>query len=228
MKKILFGIFAHPDDEAFGPLGTLLQEARSDTEVHLILLTAGDAGVNPTGELDLGKVRLAEWKAASKLLGATSTQFLGYNDGQLCNNQMVEITERIMEGIKKVTATTPGDAEIELLTFDFTGLSGHIDHIVAARATCLAFFKLKETEKRLTRLRLLCLPASFFPADRTEWLYAEKGCSEEEIDEIVDARELQDDIIKIMRTHKTQQADCDKLLALYGDQLGLNYFIVKT
>ena len=36
MKKIIFGIFAHPDDEAFGPSGTLLLETRSGTELHLI------------------------------------------------------------------------------------------------------------------------------------------------------------------------------------------------
>ncbi|MFZ2494806.1 MAG: PIG-L family deacetylase [Candidatus Saccharimonadales bacterium] len=62
MKKVIFGIFAHPDDEAFGPAGTLIQEVQNGSEVHLITLTAGQAGSNPDNHEDPGAIRLKEWK----------------------------------------------------------------------------------------------------------------------------------------------------------------------
>ena len=62
MKKVIFGIFAHPDDESFGPSGTLLKLRRSGYDLHLIVLTDGEAGVNPDGIENLGEVRLQEWR----------------------------------------------------------------------------------------------------------------------------------------------------------------------
>ncbi len=47
MTKHLFAVFAHPDDEAFGPSGTLLAETDAGTVLHLVLLTSGEHGINP-------------------------------------------------------------------------------------------------------------------------------------------------------------------------------------
>ena len=58
MQKILFGIFAHPDDEAFGPVAALLDEVEKGTELHLITLTGGENGTNPDNLDNLGEVRL--------------------------------------------------------------------------------------------------------------------------------------------------------------------------
>ena len=55
MKKLLFGIFAHPDDEAFGPSATLYKAAQAGTDVHLIVVTDGDSGANVDGHKDLAK-----------------------------------------------------------------------------------------------------------------------------------------------------------------------------
>lgn len=228
MKKIIFGIFAHPDDEAFGPAGTLLQETRSGTELHLITLTAGDAGTNPDNLKNLGEVRLEEWKKAGELLGAAGMHFLGYKDGQLNNLAMIEAAKRIEEIVAATLENAPADAEIEFMSLDLNGLTGHIDHIVAARAACLAFYRLKARDERLRRIRLACLPAELYPADNTHWIYMERGRTPQEVDETVDARQLRDDIIEIMRAHHTQRGDCDYNLKTQGDRLGLNGFIVKT
>jgi len=134
MKKIIVGIFAHPDDEAFGPAGTLLQETKNGTELHLITLTAGDAGTNPDNVPDLGAVRLQEWKAAGGLLGAKSMEFFGYKDGQLNNNSMIEIGHRIIRHVQEILAEAPADTTVEFMSLDLNGYTGHIDHIVAARA----------------------------------------------------------------------------------------------
>lgn len=228
MKKILFGIFAHPDDEAFGPAGTLLLETRAGTELHLITLTSGDGGTNLDNHENLGEVRLHEWYEAGKLLGAKEMHYLGYKDGKLNNHSMIEASERIRELIQAAVKDAPDDTEIEFMTMDLNGVTGHIDHIVAARAACLVFYTLKKTDKRFTRVRLACLTHDFYPTMNTRWLYMEQGRTPEEIDETVDARDLREDILNVMRAHYTQRTDADFHIKLLGDGLGLDHFIVKT
>jgi LmbE family N-acetylglucosaminyl deacetylase len=228
MKKIIFGVFAHPDDEAFGPSGTLLIETKSGTELHLITLTVGDAGTNPDNHEDLGAVRLKEWKEAGKLIGATSMHFLGYKDGQLNNQVLIEAGHKIVQIAKEIIAKADKDTVIEFITSDLNGISGHIDHIVAARAATWAFYTLKSDDKRITRIRLTCIPRSMMPESNINWLYMEPGRPDEEIGEIVDARYLIEDIIKIMRTHHTQRDDGEGHIQRRGEGLGMNYFVIKT
>jgi LmbE family N-acetylglucosaminyl deacetylase len=228
MKKIIFALFAHPDDEAFGPSGTLLVETRAGTELHLILLTSGENGVNPDNNEDLGDVRLQEWRTAGALIGARGMHYLGYKDGQLNNHSMIEISQRIIELITSIIKDTPADTKIEFMTNDLNGVTGHIDHIVAARAASQVFYSMKKHDSRFQRLRLSCLPFQDAPDININWLYMEPGRSAKEIDEIIDARSFQDEVIAIIRTHHTQRADGEYCIARLGDRLGLNYFIVLT
>ncbi len=228
MKKIIFGIFAHPDDEAFGPCGTLLMETRAGTELHLITLTIGEAGTNPDNHPDLGDVRLNEWKTAGKLLGASSMHFLGYRDGQLNNQTMIEAGHKIIELVTKVLKSNDKNTAVEFITMDLNGISGHIDHIVAARAACWAFYRLKANDTRLTRIRLSCIPDTTVPTANTNWLYMESGRNNDEIGEVIDARHLRDDIITIMRTHHTQRGDGESHIERLKENIGLNYFTIKT
>lgn len=228
MNKIIFGIFAHPDDEAFGPAGTLLQETQSGTQLHLITLTVGDAGTNPDNVPDLGSVREQEWRTAGKLLGASSMHFLGYKDGRLDNQTMIEATSRLIDIIEATIEDTPKATEIEFMSLDLNGYTGHIDHIVAARAACLAFYRLKQQDDRFTRIRLACIPQSISPTTNTDWIYMEAGHAPSEIDETVDARHLKNDILNVMNAHESQRGDRDTTIKNQGDALGLNYFIVKS
>ncbi len=228
MKKIIFGVFAHPDDEAFGPSGTLLMETKAGTELHLITLTVGDAGTNPDNHADLGAVRLKEWKAAGKLIGATSMHFLGYKDGQLNNQTLIEAGHKIVEIAQQIIDKAGQATEIEFMTSDLNGISGHIDHIVAARAATWAFYRLKTDDKRVTRIRLTCIPRTMMPESNINWLYMEPGRTDDEIGETVDARHLRPEIIEIMRTHHTQRGDGEGHIARRGDELGMNYFTIKT
>ncbi|MDN5275273.1 MAG: LmbE family protein [Candidatus Saccharibacteria bacterium] len=228
MKKIIFGIFAHPDDEAFGPCGTLLQEIRNGTDVHLITLTAGENGANPDNHLDLGGVRLEEWHAAGNLLGAKSMHFLGYKDGQLNNLAMIEATGRIATLVTHTLASLPQDIEIEFMGLDLNGYTGHIDHIVATRAACHAFYTFKKNDSRFSRIRLACMPREIVPTTNIDWIYMEPGRTSQEINETVDARTLAGDIRTIMQAHASQRADYETAIKNQGANLGLNYFIVKS
>lgn len=226
MQKILFGIFAHPDDEAFGPVATLLKEVHAGTELHLIVLTAGENGTNPDNLPNLGEVRLQEWHAAGKLIGATSMHHFGYTDGTLSNLSHVEITERVTELVKS-TVSGRSDIEIEFMSLDLGGYTGHIDHIVAARSACLAFYRLRQDGLPMSRVRLATLPRSVVPAVNTDFVYMEPGKTADEIDETIDGRDLRDTILEIMQQHHTQRGDYDYTVKTQGDDLGLNYFVIK-
>lgn len=227
MKKIIFGIFAHPDDEAFGPAGTLLSETKSGTEVNLICLTNGSAGTNPDGLENLGEVREKEWRAAGELIGANHMVLLGYGDGELCNQSMIEIGYEIREKIIQILDGSDENAEIEFMTNDLGGITGHIDHIVAARTTCWLFSQLKAKDSRFKRVRMACLPQSLLPTENSDWLFMEAGRPDDEIDQVVDATHLNQKIIEVMRAHHTQRTDCENHVAKLGDNIGINYFIVK-
>jgi LmbE family N-acetylglucosaminyl deacetylase len=228
MKKIIFGIFAHPDDEAFGPCGTLLLETRAGTELHLVTLTAGENGTNLDNDPDLGSTRLQEWHKAGELLGATSMHHFEYTDGTLSNLSMIEIAKKVENLVKEDLQNETDDVEIEFMSLDSNGLTGHIDHIVAARATCLAFYRLKAQDEKFKRIRLFCLPNNQYGNVNTDWIYMEAGRLPEEIHEIIDAREIKDDIITVMKAHRTQRRDYENQIALLGDALGLNHFIIKS
>ena len=228
MKKSIFGIFAHPDDEAFGPGGTLLMETKAGTELHLITLTTGQAGTNPDNYPELGTVREQEWRAAGALLGATHMHDLGFRDGELNNIAMLQAAEKIEAIVTSAIGNHTDPIDIEFMTIDTNGVTGHIDHIVAARAACLVFYRQKAKDSRFKRIRLACLPYDRLPAVNTDWLYMEPGRTDAEIGEVIDARHLRDEIIMIMQAHHTQRADYKANLTRQGEMLGMNYFIVKT
>lgn len=227
MKKVIFGIFAHPDDEAFGPSGTLLMETRAGNDLHLITLTLGDAGTNPDDVPNLAEVREKEWHEAGRLMGAKTMHFLDYKDGQLNNLDMLEIYNKLITQVIETVKDEPDDVQIEFMSMDTNGISGHIDHIVAGRSACYAFYKLKERDQRVTRIRLACIPKSYAPEPNTAWLYMDAGRDESEISEVSDARELHDEIIAIMRAHRSQRGDGEMHIKNRGDQLGITHFIIK-
>jgi LmbE family N-acetylglucosaminyl deacetylase len=226
MKKILFGIFAHPDDEAFGPVATLLKEVSEGTELHLIVLTGGENGTNPDGLPNLGEVRIQEWRKAGELIGATSMHHLGYLDGTLNNLNHVEIAIKLEELVSK-TVDGRDDIEIEFMSLDLNGYTGHIDHIVAARSACLVFYRLREHGLPMKRVRLACLSREEIPAINTGFVFTQPGRTPDEIDETVDGSAFTEKIHEIMRTHHTQRADYETVAAYKGDNLGFNYFIIK-
>lgn len=226
MQKVLFGIFAHPDDEAFGPCGTLVLETRAGTELHLISLTAGEAGMNPDGHDNLADVRLQEWQKAGSLMGATSMHHLGYQDGTLCNMDHLAITDKIMD-IVRSTVKDRSDLDIEFMSIDLNGVTGHIDHIVAARSACQAFCRLKETGLPMRRIRLACVPRTQFESHDCSFVFREAGRTANEIDEVVDARQVLDRVHQIMSCHHTQRSDARAQIGLLGDGVAVDHFIVQ-
>ena len=85
MKRVV-GIFAHPDDEALGPSGTLALLAK-DHEVYLLCVTSGEAaGRTPEEKRVIGETRRKEVVDSARIIGIKEVFFLGYEDGCLCNS----------------------------------------------------------------------------------------------------------------------------------------------
>lgn len=216
MKKILFGIFAHPDDEAFGPSAYLYNEAQNGTKLHLVLLTDGEKGNNPDRLTHLDKARLREWNKSGALIGAADQYALHYPDGSLSNNLYLEIADKILTYINRVIQTSDGQLELEFITYERNGLTGHLDHIAASYITTYVYLTLRNNPAKnvaLGRLKYYCLPQCVVPQTDMHWLYMESGKADAECDEIFDYADLVAKKREIMRAHHSQRDDMEAVIS---------------
>lgn len=226
MQKVIFGIFAHPDDEAFGPSGYFLEQTKQGAELHLITLTLGQHGSNPDHIADLGAAREKEWHKGGRLMGATSQDALDFTDGRLCNIDMIHASETINQLVHDIIKDRA--VSVEFVTSDLNGISGHIDHIVAARSASFVFYRNKANDERFSRIRYSVIASTILPAVNTDWLFMEPGRKSDEISQIVDTTRYHDEIVAIMRAHHSQRSDGEMHIKQRGKQLGMYTFIDRT
>lgn len=147
MTKRLLAILAHPDDESFGPGGTLARYVREGVDVHIAIATDGAAGSVAEGfeeaHTRLVEVRAKELTTAVAILGAT-LHTLGYRDSgyvgdpanqhpdAFINTNQTEAIGRIVQLIRQVRPQV-------IITHDETGGYFHPDHIQCWRITTPAF-----------------------------------------------------------------------------------------
>jgi LmbE family N-acetylglucosaminyl deacetylase len=144
----LLAIFAHPDDESFGPGATLAKYAQAGVRVYYLCGTRGEMGtVNAEilqGYADLAEMRWNELTRAANELGLTGIYHLGYRDSGMMGSeanqhpqalmiQPVEIVaRRIAHFIRKLKPQV-------VLTHDTIGGYRHPDHIMLNKATMMFF-----------------------------------------------------------------------------------------
>jgi hypothetical protein len=150
---------------------------------------------------------------------------LGYKDGTLQNSHFHVIAERITDIVKTATQGRD-DIEIEFMSIDLNGITGHIDHICIARIACYVYCTLRTNDKRITKMRLACVPREYFPTVNCDWLYMDAGRTEKEIGETVDASSHLPRIREIVRAHHSQRHDGESHLSQLGDTIAINHFIV--
>jgi LmbE family N-acetylglucosaminyl deacetylase len=153
-RRSLLGIFAHPDDESFGPGGTLARYAAEGAAVHVIIATDGIAGSveDPAHVKDhetLAQVRSAELSNAAVALGITSIWSLPYRDSgmrgtpdndhpdALIQQPMERLTEEILGYIARLQPQV-------IVTHDPYGGYGHPDHVRVCEATTAAFHRTRQ------------------------------------------------------------------------------------
>ena len=222
MKKLMIGIFAHPDDEAFGPSGTLLMLRNEGYDIHLILLTDGEAGSNPDNLPALGSARLSEWQSAATILGATSTHALHYPDGELNAVSRREIGEKVQRIAYDIMSTYTEPIDYAYMTFEPQGLTGHRDHIVASHLTT----KIAEQDEGVT-VWYFCLSSTQAPLDGTAY-YELRAREDAYITHRIDVSQYMTDKLQMIDAHISQRADAANLKALGEERLAVECFHVTT
>lgn len=215
MKKVVVGIFAHPDDEAFGPGGTLAKLSKTH-DVYLLCVTKGEAGKSPSQIKKLGEIRAKELRRSAKILGVKKVYFLGFKDGTLSNNLYHELSAKIKRHLMKLKPQT-------LITFEPQGVSGHIDHITVSMATSFVFWKLPFI-KNLWQFCRLYSKERFEKQDY--FIYFPPGYKRNEIDRIVKTDDFWETKVKAMMCHKSQLGDIKRILKFMEKMPKEEYFLV--
>lgn len=215
MKKVLC-VFAHPDDEAFGPGGTIAKWAREGTVIHLLCATKGENEVMKASKPKIGDTRSKELRSAAKILGIKKISFLGFSDGRICNNDLLKL-EKIIT--KKIKSFNPH----RILTFDLNGVSGHIDHIAVSSATTQAFKKTK-IAKELYYYTLLKVHAQGMD---DYFIHFPEGKEIHETDIILDVKDVWKIKVKAMYEHKSQLHDVKRILSKWEKLEKKEHFLVR-
>ena len=149
--KTLLGVFAHPDDESFGPGGTLARYTAEGADVHVIIATDGIAGSVEEGTKlndheTLAQLRSAELSDAAVALGVTSIWSLPYRDSgirgtpenehplALIQQPLADLTDEVAFYMARMRPDV-------VITHDPRGGYGHPDHIRVCEATTAAFYR---------------------------------------------------------------------------------------
>ena len=139
----ILAVFAHPDDEAFGPSGTLSKLSKIN-DVYLVCVTRG--GGQQSKYKNLRKRRSAELRNSARIMGVKKVFFFNFEDGCLCNKNYHKLAAKIQEKVNVTKSDT-------LITFEPRGVSGHIDHIAVSMVSTFVF----ERSRRLKTLLYFCL-----------------------------------------------------------------------
>lgn len=152
-KRLLFA-FPHPDDESFGPGGTIARYAHEGVAVHYVCATRGEVGTVEAAMLKpyehlpedqrLGALRGQELRDAANILGLTGLHYLGYRDSGMPGTEpnrdprafINANPERVTGQLVKILRAVQPQV---VVTFDPFGGYGHPDHIFIHQRVTEAF-----------------------------------------------------------------------------------------
>lgn len=217
MNRSILLIFAHPDDESFGPSGTTAKYRDLGIPTDLICATRGEVGSRldvPEG-VETAAAREAELRKAAAIIGIRDIYFLDFIDGQLDQMKPALITKKIVNIMQKVQPEV-------VITFGPDGISGHPDHIAVGKAATSAFNSLGNKGMGPRKLYYITIPKSVLPNA------AAMGIStrpDKEVTTSIDIAKYLDLKIKAIAAHTSQQ-DARDFSEMLGQIKG-NAFIMK-
>ncbi len=209
--KIL-AVFAHPDDEAFGPSGTLSRYALNGHEVRLATLTHGEAGsLGPAKHLtplELGDLRSGELRCSAQALHVSALNLYDLPDGKLAQLP----AERGLGIIRNEIKAFRPDA---IITFHAAGISGHPDHQTVAR------WCLQAVQEQEDGLRLFAYGISEEQANRIAHRKL-APIPAHEVSHVIDVSEYLQYKFAAIRCHQSQAEGWERMKSIEG---GLEAFL---
>jgi LmbE family N-acetylglucosaminyl deacetylase len=176
--RILY-VFAHPDDESFGPARVISKQRRQGHEVYLLTLTRGGAtrqrhkfGYSVD---EMGEVRYKEMLDVAKALDLTGLTVLDLPDSGLKDMDPREIETAIAAHIEAIQPQV-------VVTYAVHGISGFFDHLVNHAVVKRAYVELRDRVSTLKRLAFF----TFTEEEADEFDYFDlTGSKEQDIDAVV-------------------------------------------
>lgn len=216
MRKTAFVILAHPDDESFGPGGTVALLSKTH-DIYLFCATKGEAGSDHSKNngLPLHEVRANELREASVLLGVKEAIFLGYQDGQLANNVYHKIADQITVYVKKLQPD-------RIITYEPRGVSGHLDHVAMSMIASFIYTR----NECIKELHYFCLDQKQRGTTQKYFIYFPPGYSDNEISKRVDITSVLDKKIEAIKKHVSQMEDVEKVLEMHKNMRLEECFII--
>jgi len=145
-------VHAHPDDEAISTGGVMMKAADDGHRVVLVTATRGEAGEihnmdEATSRPRLGEIRTNELENASRILGVSRGEFLGYRDSGMVgtpeNDDPRSFHQASLdEAAQKLAAIIREEKPDVVVTYAEDGVYGHPDHIKAHFVTNAALDQL--------------------------------------------------------------------------------------
>jgi LmbE family N-acetylglucosaminyl deacetylase len=147
-KLSLLAVFAHPEDESFGPAGTLAKYASEGIEVSLVTATRDHPANYPEthmhpGELDARarepqsrtlelEARTRDQICSCRAFGIRRACLFDFGPGELKKIQPELVIERLVMTIREIQPQV-------VITFGPEGLAGDVDNQIISAATTTAF-----------------------------------------------------------------------------------------
>jgi len=198
----ILAVFAHPDDDVFGPSGFILSLIERKNHIYEIFLTNGDSGTNQkTGkkEKNLGEKRKKEAQKSALFMGVKEVFFLGFADGFLSNNLYHDVSEKIKKIAGKINPSV-------FLTYEPRGVSGHVDHFFTSMVVSFIASKLKK------KVFYYCLSKKQRQFIKDYFIFFPEGYDESEIDLKLNVEKYREKKQKLIKMHKTQIKDGETIL----------------
>ncbi len=201
----LLAVFAHPDDETFGPGGTLARYALTGHTCRLVTFTRGEAGsLGPAKYLtpeELGRLRSAELERAVSAL-------------QLSSHRLCDLPDKKLAALPPETGLAIIRQEIEafepdlVLTFHKDGISGHPDHQAVAH-WCL------QAVREATGPRLLGYGIAESQAHLVGFRRL-RPIPDTEVTHVIDVSSYLEYKLRAIECHKSQSELWDRLRSVEG------------
>ena len=155
-RRVILGVFAHPDDETSGCGGTFTKYAAQGVDIHVITATRGELGTLGTGDMHLTReelpaVRESELRAVLLSYGANPPILLDYRDQEVKDANQGEIIEKVFSVMMDVRPDV-------VITFGPMGISQHDDHVAMHRAALAAFDRYRPQAVNAPRLFYVAIP----------------------------------------------------------------------